>query len=89
MDILNIIEGNINRVLNKNKELSEYRLQICKACPLYSQRFGGQCNNKLWLDPISGKVSVDKVDDRYKKGCGCIILSKVAATNSKCPAGKW
>ena len=87
-NVFDIIEGNINRALNRNQEIAQKRIRICYSCPLYSQNFGGQCNNKLWLDPITGDVSTEPKDG-YKKGCGCLIKSKVAATNTKCPVGKW
>ena len=87
-NIFDIVEGNINRALNRNEDLAEKRLQICYSCPLYSTKFGGKCNNKLWLNPITGDVNVEQKDG-YVKGCGCIILSKVRATNAHCPADKW
>ena len=87
-NIFDIVEGNVNRALNRNSDIAEKRIAICYKCPLYSTRFGGQCNSKLWLNPETGDVSIEQKDG-YKKGCGCILKSKVAATNSKCPAGKW
>lgn len=88
MNVFDIVEGNINRALNRNQNIAQQRIQICYACPLYSTVFGGKCNNKLWLNPLTGDVSTEQKDG-YKKGCGCIIASKVRATNARCPLGKW
>lgn len=68
--------------------ISENRLRICYACPLYSSRQGGTCNNKLWLNPITGDVSTEQKDG-YKKGCGCVIKYKINNPNSICPLNKW
>lgn len=87
-NVFDIVEGNINRALNRNQEVARERIRICYSCPLYSQNFGGQCNSKLWLNPLTGDVSTEQKDG-YKKGCGCILKSKTSATNAKCPAGKW
>lgn len=87
-DIFDIVEGNFNRALNRKEEIATKRIQICYSCPLYSQKLGGKCNNKLWYNPNTGDVSTEQKDG-YKKGCGCILKSKVRATNAKCPIGKW
>lgn len=51
MEIGNIITGHVNELLGLNKSLKDVRLAICYKCPLYSPKFGGLCNNRLWLDP--------------------------------------
>ncbi len=87
-NIFDIVEGNVNRTLNLKEELANQRIQICYQCPLYSQKFGGQCNNKLWYNVNTGDISLEQKDG-YVNGCGCILKSKVRATNAKCPIGKW
>jgi hypothetical protein len=58
MEVGQIIKGHVNEVLGLNKDISEQRLKVCYSCPLYSSKFGGMCNNKLWLNPNTGDVSI-------------------------------
>lgn len=89
MEIGNIIKGNVNRFFGLNKDISEERLKICKNCPLYQVRFGEEiCNPKLYLNPETNDVSNEKKDG-YIKGCGCLLRSKTAASDSHCIADKW
>lgn len=88
MGIGQIVKGHINELLDLNKNLSQERIQICKQCPLLSPKFGGVCNNKLFLNPKNNDVSLIPVEG-YFKGCGCRINSKTRLPNAKCPAGKW
>lgn len=88
MEIGNIIHGHINEALGLNKDISEERKRICYQCPLYSTKFGGICNNKLWLNTETGDVSTYS-QAGYKKGCGCKLSYKTENPSSKCPVGKW
>lgn len=88
MEIGNIITGHVNELLGLHKNLKEVRLNICLKCPLYSPRLGGSCNNRLWLDPKTGDVSLTYKED-YVKGCGCRLNAKTTLAKEKCPAGKW
>lgn len=88
MEVGNIISGHINEMLGLNKDISEARIKICKKCPIYSPILGGVCNNKLYLNPENGDVSVDKKDN-YIRGCGCRILAKTTISTEHCPANKW
>ncbi len=88
MEIGKIITGHVNEVLGLNKNLTEVRLEICKKCPLYSARFGGTCNNRLYLNKENGDVSVS-YKTGYVRGCGCRLKAKTTLAREKCPAGKW
>lgn len=66
----NIIHGHINEIVGKNEEISKNRLKICYACPLYSTKLGGVCNNRLWLNPNTGDVS-STPKPGYQNGCSC------------------
>lgn len=88
MNVGEIIQGHWSELLGQNSNLSEKRLNICYSCPIYSSRFGGQCNNKLWLNPNTGDVSTVKKDG-YKNGCGCRLNAKTRLVNTSCPLGKW
>lgn len=88
MQIFDIIQGHANELLNINEELSKSRLQICYRCPLYSKKLGGICNSRLWLNPNTGDVSINRKEG-YIRGCSCRLSPKTRLPNSKCPAGKW
>ena len=88
MEVKNIIQGHINEVFNINEDISKNRLKICYRCPLYSNKLGGICNSRLWLNRNTGDVSVI-MKPGYIKGCGCRLRSKTRLPNAKCPEDKW
>lgn len=88
MEVGKIIKGHINELLGLNKDLVQIRLKICKECPLYSNNYGGQCNPKLYMNPETKDVSVEKKDGYYK-GCGCRLLSKTTLPEASCPLKQW
>lgn len=88
MEIGQIVKGHINEVLGLNKDISEERIKVCLRCPLYSPKFGGVCNSRLWLNPNTGDVSTYEREG-YKSGCGCRLSPKTKLPNAKCPLGKW
>lgn len=88
MEIGNIIKGHFNELLGLNKDISEGRLQICWQCPLYSPKYGGLCNNKLWINLETGDVSTEQKEG-YKRGCGCRLNAKTKLLNGSCPIDKW
>lgn len=88
MNILDIANGHIKELLNLNQDISNNRLKICYSCPLYSKKYGGLCNNKLWMNPNTGDVSTEKKIG-YKNGCGCRTLAKTRLVNAQCPLNKW
>ena len=88
MNILDITNGHVKELFHLNDELSKSRLKICYTCPLFSPKYGGLCNNKLWLNPDTGDVSSEK-KDIYVRGCGCRMQSKTRLANATCVIGKW
>ena len=88
MEIGNIVKGHLNEVLGLSKDLKKERLKICYMCPLYSNKFGGLCNNKLYLNVLTGDVSTS-AKEGYKPGCGCRLQAKTTLPAAKCPVGKW
>lgn len=88
MNAFNIINGHIKEVLNLEEDLSNNRLKICYRCPLYSNKLGGICNNRLWLNVNTGDVSTIKKPG-YVNGCGCRLRAKTRLFNAKCPVNKW
>lgn len=83
-----IIKGYTNLLINSQEELMKNRMKICYSCPLYSQRLGGICNNRLWLNVNTGDVSTTEKSG-YKRGCGCVLKSKTRVPEAKCPVNKW
>lgn len=89
MNILNIIKGHFNESINKNYNLSEKRMDICKQCPLFSDKsYGFVCSNDKWLNPETNDVSYTPKDD-FIRGCGCRLKAKTTLRSEKCPVGKW
>lgn len=88
MNIGNIVTGHLNEMLGLNKDLVAERMKICKICPLYSQRLGGMCNNRLFLNVETGDVSLE-AKPGYHRGCGCRLNAKLTLNHEKCPVGKW
>lgn len=88
MGIKNIVHGHINEIFNLNEDISKNRLKICYRCPLYSNKLGGICNSRLWLDVNTGDVSTT-MKKGYVRGCGCRLIPKTRLPNEKCPANKW
>lgn len=88
MGVKNIINGHLNELFNINEDISKNRLNICYRCPLYSTKFGGICNSRLWLNVNTGDVSITKKPG-YINGCSCKLLQKTKNPSSKCPANKW
>ena len=63
-------------------------MSICKECPLYSEKYGGYCDPKLWINPRTGQVSdVEMVG--WVKGCGCRLMAKTRNKNNHCVLNKW
>ena len=88
MEIGNIVNGHVNELLGLNKDLSKERMKVCQKCPLFSFKYGGLCNNKLYIDPITNDVSI-KPKDGYVRGCGCRLQAKTSLLNAKCIIDKW
>lgn len=88
MNVLDIINGHVKHLFNLEEELSNSRLKICHKCPLYTNKAGGMCNKKLWINVNTGDVSFNKKEG-YQNGCGCVLPAKTRLTNAKCPIGKW
>ena len=88
MEIGHIIKGHVNELLDKNKDISEVRMEICRKCPLYRDILGGQCNPNLWLNPETNEIS-NRRTVNYIKGCGCRLRAKTRLENESCPAKKW
>jgi len=87
--IKDIIGGHFNELFNREEQLSNERLAICKVCPLYHKSFlGWVCNPDLWLNPQTGDTSYTEKPG-YFKGCNCRLHAKTRKPEAHCPSGKW
>lgn len=83
-----IIKGHTNEFLGLNEDISAKRMTICRKCPIYSPSFGGLCNDKLWIDPKTEKISFEPKQG-YVAGCGCRLKAKTTLPNAHCVINKW
>lgn len=88
MEIGQIVQGAMNDLLGLNKDIKSERIKICYMCPLYSKKLGGKCNNKLYLNPLTGEISSEPKDG-FKNGCGCKLDFKTTVSEAHCPLNKW
>ncbi len=90
MGLKAIIDGHIKELTGQNGDLSEWRMDICRECPLFKVLpiAGPICNNNKYLDTKTGDVS-DSPKKGYRRGCGCRLQAKTRLKDSKCPLGKW
>ena len=83
-----ILEGHMNELLNKNKSLSEIRMEICMKCPIVRQSpIGLVCDSSKWIN--------DKDEVRFEatpgftRGCSCRMSAKSTLEQAHCIIGKW
>lgn len=88
MNIKEILSGHLKEVLNINEELYLKRVKTCEKCPLYSEKYGGYCNPKLWINPNTNQISEIEMLG-WIKGCGCRIRAKARNKNNHCILNKW
>lgn len=88
MGIVDIVDGHVNELLNKNGDLSEQRLEICKNCPLYvTTTMGPICNPRLYINQENEISSISKPG--FVKGCGCRLKAKTRVISAHCIIKKW
>ena len=87
---LDILQGHINEVLNREEDLSQSRLEICKQCPIYkeSKAFGPICDSTKYISP-DGQDWDNKYHEGWTRGCGCRLKAKSRLKNAHCIIKKW
>lgn len=86
--MLDVIDGHIKEMFNKEEELFEFRMKICKECPLYKDTpLGPVCNPNLFINK-EGEVSKTRKDG-FVRGCSCRLGSKTRVSSAKCIVNKW
>ena len=51
-----VIKGNVNELLGRERDLSETRMRICRSCPLFTDIMGGICDSKKCIDTTTNKL---------------------------------
>lgn len=90
MSISQIANGFFNNLTNRNEELFNKRIKICRSCKLHhiDKIFGEVCNPQLYINPITDEVS-KKSKEGFTGGCGCVLNSKGRVNSAHCPVNKW
>ena len=89
MSIVNqIINGTIKNILNKDDELYQKRIIVCRQCKLIKQDnvFGEICNPQLYMND-QGEISHTSKSG-FKNGCGCVLRSKTRVKDAHCPLNR-
>lgn len=84
-----IVIGHFKEITNKENELYEKRIKICKTCPLYTNSsLGPICDSKkCWNDKIN---SLELLPNKNNKcGCGCRLNAKTRLVEAECVLNKW
>lgn len=90
MGLSQIIDGHLKELLNKEKELSNERLKICRDCKLYKvdKVLGPICDKNTYWNPITNAIALTPTDN-YVNGCGCRLNAKTRIPEARCPLKKW
>lgn len=90
LDVSKITEGLFNSATNRNEELYESRVSICRECKLitHDRIFGEVCNSRLYINPSTEETSKRKKPG-FINGCGCVLNSKCRVPSAHCPIGRW
>lgn len=89
LNFKNIATGFYKNIMNKEEELYNSRIKICKKCPLLkiNDIFGMICDPSKYIN------DKDEVSKEYKpgfiKGCGCVLSSKTRLQYEQCIINKW
>ena len=75
-----VVQGFINKTLNKNEDLTKRRSEICKVCP---------SNVKEPNEFFRVEDKIESISSRMCNECGCALYLKLRVENEKCPLGKW
>lgn len=84
LNFSDIAKGFYNNIMDKEQELYNYRMKICKECPLWKidKLFGAICNSKLYIHKNGNVSTTPKAG--YIKGCNCVLASKTRLDYKHC-----
>lgn len=85
-----IVQGHINEITNKENELYNQRIVICKQCPLFTNKkfVGYICDHRKYYNPETEELS-DLPQPGFIGGCGCRLEAKTRLKNATCVLNKW
>lgn len=85
-----IVQGHVNEALNKEKDLYTRRIEICKNCPLFTNKkvVGYVCDSKKYYNPETDELG-EFPQKGFINGCGCRLEAKTRLKSAKCVLGKW
>ncbi len=84
-----IINGHMKELVGSNQDLSDYRIGICRKCPLCTDTaIGLICNRFLWINKDTLETS-KAPRDGYVRGCGCRLDAKTRNEDDSCIIDKW
>ena len=84
-----IAEGWTSYALNREEELFESRMKICKECPLFGHNaLGDVCDSKKCYNPETGETS-STPGKGFTCGCGCKLAAALRVKAKKCVLNRW
>ena len=85
-----ILEGHYKEITNKENDLYEKRIAICKKCPLYSvnENIGEICDGSKCWNP-NEEILETYSSPKNICGCGCRLAAKTRVKSAKCVLSKW
>ena len=85
-----IVQGHVNEALNRETDLYTRRIEICKNCPLFTNKkvVGYVCDSKKYYNPET-EESGEFPQKGFINGCGCRLEAKARLKNAKCVLGRW
>ena len=87
--VSDIVAGHFNEITNRENELYETRIEVCKKCPLYSEsKLGPICDSSKCLNIKTNELVYGPGKD-ITCGCGCRLNAKLRLKNAKCVLEKW
>lgn len=84
-----IAEGHFNEITNKENDLYESRIKICRKCPLFTtSALGDICDSKKCWNTVEKEISLYP-GSNIICGCGCRLSAKLRLKGAKCVLGKF
>ena len=83
-----IAEGHFKEITKQENELYEFRIKICRKCPLFSEgSFGPYCDSKKCIDKNTHELTYGNFNAIC--GCGCRLKAKLRLKKAHCVLEKW
>lgn len=85
-----IAEGWARDLVKSEQELHDYRMAICRQCPLMKmdENFGPICSSSKCYREKDQTIR-DYPGDGYICGCGCLLDKKTRVKSAECVLKRW